>query len=50
MTDFIQNINLSWDSTDTNPVLAGDLDVNNNNITIHSVNSKQCWPLQKTLP
>jgi hypothetical protein len=33
MTDFIQNINLSWDSTDTNPVLAGDLDVNNNNIT-----------------
>jgi len=32
MTDFIQNINLSWDSTDTNPVLAGDLDVNNNNI------------------
>jgi len=33
MTDFIQNINLSWDSTDTSPVLAGDLDVNGNNIT-----------------
>lgn len=32
MTDYIQNINLSWDSTDTSPVLAGDLDVNNNNI------------------
>lgn len=32
MTDFIQNVNLSWDSTDTSPVLAGDLDVNNNNI------------------
>lgn len=37
MTDFIQNINLSWDSTETNPVLAGDLDVNGNNIT--SVNN-----------
>ena len=32
MTDFIQNVNLSWDSTDTSPVLAGDLDVNGNNI------------------
>lgn len=32
MTDFIQNVNLSWDSTDTNPVLAGDLNVNGNNI------------------
>ena len=33
MTDFIQNINLSWDRKETNPVLAGDLDTNNNNIT-----------------
>ena len=37
MTDYIQNINLSWDSTDTSPVLAGDLDVNGNNIV--SVNN-----------
>jgi hypothetical protein len=32
MTDYIQNINLSWDSTDTSPILAGNLDVNNNSI------------------
>lgn len=37
MTDFIQNINFNWDSTETNPVLAGDLDVNSNNIV--SVNN-----------
>lgn len=32
MSDFIQNVNLSWDSTETSPILAGDLNVNGNNI------------------
>lgn len=32
MTDYIQNINLGWDSSDSSPILAGNLDVNNNSI------------------
>jgi len=32
MSDFIQNVNLSWDNTESSPLLAGDLNVNGNNI------------------